>query len=50
MSECSVDWTDMDGVCSDRGGWKKCVSERMKHLDKQRRNTAEGIYGDRMNI
>ena len=37
LSECGVDWTDIERVCSDRDGWKKCVSERMRHLDKWER-------------
>ena len=34
LNECDVDRTDVERVCSDRDGWKKCGSERMKHLDK----------------
>ena len=37
LSESGVDWTDIERVCSDRDGWKKCVNERMRHLDKWER-------------
>ena len=37
LNECGVDWTDMERVCSDRDGWKKCVSDRMRHLERWER-------------
>ena len=37
LNECGVDWTDVERLCSDRDGWKECVRERMKHLNKWER-------------
>ena len=37
LNECGVDWTDVERVCGDRDGWKECVRERMKHLEKWER-------------
>ena len=37
LRECGVDWTDVERLCGDRDGWKECVRERMRHLDKWER-------------
>ena len=37
LNECGVDWTDVERLCSDRDGWKECVRERMRHLEKWER-------------
>ena len=37
LRECGVDWTDVERLCGDRDGWKVCVRERMRHLDRWER-------------
>ena len=37
LSKCGGDWTDVERVCIDRDGLKKCVNEQKRSLNKSER-------------
>ena len=37
LRDSGVNWADVERLCADKNGWKQCVGERMKYLDKWKR-------------
>ena len=41
LIECGIDWTDIERMCSDRDGWKKCVDEQVRHMNIWKRQKGQ---------